>query len=114
MVQQLSESKPTARKQHRCSLCNGVISPGETYSRSTNIYDGRVYDFIECGSCVRDRVGSEVYDWSGCPDEGYTFEDAYEWAHDSRHTETRGEMARAWLARCGCTCEVCAASGGAE
>ncbi len=50
-VQVLSQSHPTARKEHRCMYCGGVIHKGEKYQRSTNLYNGTVYDWVTHDKC---------------------------------------------------------------
>ena len=80
--QLLRETRPTARKAHRCSLCTGPISPGETYSRRTLVYDGQVYDWRECSACEADEIVSLVADWTFSED-GIDPETAYEWATET-------------------------------
>ena len=40
-VVRLAESRPVARKAHRCNMCARMIAPGETYWASRNIYANR-------------------------------------------------------------------------
>ncbi len=100
MPQLLRDSRPVARKAHRCSSCNVRIEPGTRYHRATNLYDGRAYDWIECDAC--EGLTSIVWDWAGQPDEGVVYDDFSEWAHELESPE-----AAAWLARSGCTCDDC-------
>ena len=39
MTTVLSEDKPRARREHRCSSCEGTISSGEVYIRQVCVYD---------------------------------------------------------------------------
>ena len=80
--QLLREARPTARKAHCCSLCTGPISPGETYSRRTLVYDGQVYDWRECSDCEADEIVSLVAEWT-YDEDGIGPEDAYEWASET-------------------------------
>lgn len=47
------EDHPTARKQHKCSLCYGEIKPGEKYAHIVclcsgyDIYDGKLHETCE-------------------------------------------------------------------
>ena len=104
MPQLLKETQPVARKAHRCSSCSIEIPPGTRYRRSTNLYDGQVYDWLTCVGC--EGLTSVVWDWAGQPDEGVIFDDFDEWAH-----ETDTPEAAAWLARRGCTCNGCDPEG---
>lgn len=107
MVTQLREATRRAAKEHRCGMCNGTISVGEEYRVSTNVFDGRVYDFRECTACAKDGIVHEVYAWAYSPSEGVDGEQAWEWAHEHRDHDLLGAAALAWLARNGCTCERC-------
>ena len=97
MTIQLRQSTPTARKAHRCSLCDGTIPAGDTYTRSSNVFDGHVYDFLTCQGCEADRILIRVYDWYGDPDEGVSFDDAIEWA--TEHAAHGDGAARSAAAR---------------
>ena len=76
------EKNPTARKTHACSLCDGLIAPGEQYTRTTSVYDGRMSDFLICEGCRQDKVLFRVYAWALDSNEGVTFDDAMEWARE--------------------------------
>jgi hypothetical protein len=104
MPQQLREATRVARKVHYCGMCGGVIKIGERHHVSTNVYDGRVYDWRTCEGCDGDNIVNEVYFWAGHPDEGVDIESASEWAHE--HVSGH-DAARRWLARSGCKCERC-------
>jgi hypothetical protein len=45
------ESKPKARKRHRCCECRGHIEKGEVYHRLDGIWDGRASSFKTCLDC---------------------------------------------------------------
>lgn len=92
-----------ARKAHVCETCNDTaIQPGETYTRDTYVYDGRMYDWVQCAACS--AIGGIVYEWAGCPDEGVARDDYVEWARESATADTlEGERARWYLARVGLT-----------
>lgn len=83
MTKTLRERKPVARKAHRCMLCSGTIPVGEQYSRTTHVYDGRVYDWVECQPCITDRIGALAFDWALGDDYGIGPDDAYEWAREA-------------------------------
>lgn len=90
-----------ARKAHGCETCNATaIQPGETYQRDTYVYDGRIYDWVQCSACS--ALGGIVYEWAECPDEGVGRDDYTEWAREVQNDHTlSGERARWYLARIG-------------
>lgn len=47
-----AESHRTARKQHKCDACDGVIAAGERYLNHYSRYDGYENDRAKmCGAC---------------------------------------------------------------
>lgn len=96
----IREQNPTARKAHACSLCDGLILPGDKYVRTTNVYDGRIFDFLTCRGCVDGRILHRVDAWS-FHDEGVTFDDAMEWAreHVTHGTDDSKRAAKEYLDR---------------
>ena len=63
----LSETKPKARKQHRCIWCGEKILIGETYRREKSVYDGSFQDHkwhLECDNVSADYFsnGEEEFD----------------------------------------------------
>lgn len=93
----LRESRPTARKDHSCEDCFGPIPKGTTYRRATLVYDGHVYDWLECDPC--EALAPTVWHWSYSPDEGVGPDEFLEWAEEHRDDPQHGEAARAFLAR---------------
>ncbi len=59
-----TDSIVSARKQHRCSECRGIIQPGEKYERVFLVYDGYADTYKTCLHCksARDWLTSET-DW---------------------------------------------------
>lgn len=53
-----TETKPTARKRHRCCECLGWIEPGEKYQLITGVWDSHGQSFKTCLQCdaLRDRI----------------------------------------------------------
>ena len=43
--------QPTARKDHKCSECFGVIRKGETYHRISGVWEGTPETFKRCRVC---------------------------------------------------------------
>lgn len=97
----LREKTFVARKAHRCDTCEATaISAGESYSRQTYVYDGRVYDWVQCGACR--AIAGDVFTWmEGWYDEGISRDDYLEWAREHKDHPVHGEAARAYLTRTG-------------
>lgn len=50
-----SESRPKARKLHRCSECDKAINRGDQYQRTSGKSDGEFWTFITCLLCAEIR-----------------------------------------------------------
>jgi len=50
------ETRPKARKRHKCCECRGWIEPGEFYERYDGIWDGRADCNKTCLDCVQLRA----------------------------------------------------------
>lgn len=51
----LSDTKPRARKPHKCGECCRTIAVGETYEKTVGVYDGRFDTYVTCMHCVAVR-----------------------------------------------------------
>lgn len=101
----LREAKPIARKEHTCEDCFTCIPKGTTYHRATLIYDGHVYDWVECLPCT--ALSWTVWQWGAeWRDEGVGPEDFEEWAEAHRDDAEHGEDARAFLVRRAAACST--------
>ncbi|WP_147107173.1 hypothetical protein [Nesterenkonia populi] len=95
----------TARKPHRCSTCQTTaVQPGETYTRDTLIYDGAIYDWVQCQLCA--GLFSRVWDAYGSPyrDEGIGPDDYAEWASETvrgNYGADERALAQEWLTQAG-------------
>lgn len=49
----LAKKIVTARKRHRCFVCQLAIWPGQQYVRTSNVHDGRAYSITEHQLCRR-------------------------------------------------------------
>lgn len=99
----LNEKTVKARKPHLCNCCYAVaVEPGQTYTRTTYVYDGRVYDWVSCTECQ--RVAGDVFEYAADPEEGIGPDTYQEWAEDavaySKDDAVR-EAAKAYLRRRG-------------
>jgi hypothetical protein len=61
------ETRPKARKAHRCGECGGTIAPGEVYHKINYVFEGTAGSQKECARCeaVRNEV-SRVEQEHGC------------------------------------------------
>ena len=51
-MEAISETKPTARKRHQCSLCSGTIEKGQRYLRQFVVDGGDCWAWKECETCT--------------------------------------------------------------
>lgn len=70
----LGDETPTARKEHRCQLCERTIRPGEKYHRQRNIGDDGPYVFKNCAHC-QTMLPLIDWDWG----DGYTYDEFDSW-----------------------------------
>ena len=75
MIETISNEWRTARKPHKCCLCNQTIEPKERYNHQVNKFDGDVYTFDEHEKC--NFIAGEIWDFCD-PDEGMNDDDFYE------------------------------------
>lgn len=57
----LSDSRPIARKQHRCIWCAQFIEVGEQYERTASIYDGEFQNdawHLECRAAMLEEMAA--------------------------------------------------------
>ena len=99
MLTTLKESHPIARKEHLCELCGCKINKGQKYHRQTNVYDGRVYDWIEHEECC--QIVSELDMCSECDcDEGLSsdyFKDILnEYIYQKHYNDSTDDIAEDW------------------
>lgn len=78
----LGELYPRARKPHKCEECRRTIEPGEVYSLSKTLFDGRVHAYKTCSHCVvaRDWLSANCGGWIY----GGVWEDIEEHIHEYR------------------------------
>lgn len=93
MSEVLRTARPKARKEHRCEWCRTTINPGDTYSRQTCAYDGRLYDWVACLACL--SISHVVSAYWGHPSEGIDETSYHDWAEEN----AEDERAVAWLSR---------------
>lgn len=51
-----TETKRTARKEHRCSCCHKTITPGEEYYVHFSVFEGKATTGKICLACFADRA----------------------------------------------------------
>lgn len=95
----LRNTTPTARKEHKCEFCGGMIAIGEKYERQTNNYDGQLYDWV-C-HCECSQVASfmlRMYD--ECDDNGLNddafIENLNQYVYDNHYDEEIDDIAKDW------------------
>lgn len=104
MAELIAKKTVTARKVHRCMTCGQpAVQPGEQYKRETYVYDGHVYDWVQCPLCL--ALVSVIWEWAWHSDDGICEDDYQVWASEYRNDPEHGEAARAYLIRTGWTTE---------
>ena len=99
MLTTIKESHPIARKEHLCQLCGCKINKGQKYYRQTNVYDGRIYDWIEHEECR--EIASELVVYDECDyDEGLSLEDFEEiidnYIYQEHYDDITDDIAEDW------------------
>ena len=98
MVTTIKDSHPIARKEHICELCGCKINKGQKYYRQTNVYDGRIYDWIEHEECLEIASKLDMYD--ECDDEGLSsevFEEILDnYIHREHYDDITDDIAEDW------------------
>ena len=95
MITTLKDSHMIARKEHICNLCGGKINKGQKYYRQTNVYDGRIYDWIEHEECR--EIASKLDIFGECDsDEGLSTDCFKEILDDYIHQEHYDDIAEDW------------------
>jgi hypothetical protein len=46
-----NEEYPTARKEHKCCECGGVIKPGQKYHKAKGMWEGEFRTYKTCMPC---------------------------------------------------------------
>ena len=78
MLEFFNQSYRTARKEHKCSLCDGVIYIGEKYSRYAGKYDGQMFDHKHHLLCL--EIINQYCLWA--EDNEYTNDEVIEWLQE--------------------------------
>lgn len=77
------DSRPKAKKRHKCCECRGWIEPGEVYWRVRGVWDGAPQTFAMCADCEGLTV------WAGddadcfCWSFGNVMTDVLDFMHES-------------------------------
>ena len=71
----------TARKEHKCGICHGVIKIGEKYHDKAGKHDGDLWHGKECEPC---QPVIDEFNESDCADEGYCDEYIQEWWREEK------------------------------
>ena len=99
MVTTIKESHPIAKKEHICELCGCKINKGQKYYRQTNVFDGRIYDWIEHEECR--EIASELDMFGECDyDEGLStdlFKEIIDnYIYQEHHNDITDDIAEDW------------------
>ena len=93
-----TDTWPTARKEHSCSLCRRTIRQGEKYRRGVGLDSGRAFTFKECRHC---RAVMDLADPTGGECE-YDLDVLGEWdAYGATELRWKVQWQRKWQRRDG-------------
>jgi hypothetical protein len=88
------ESKPKARKPHKCCECGRMIQPGETYRNLWGVWDGEPKTFKTCEACLDlDGWARDQYDCF-CPTFGNLRWQVLDMVHESGEPDLIAEGTR--------------------
>lgn len=78
-----SETKPTARKNHKCCQCYGWIKSGEVYHLCKGVWPAGPMTFKVCVDCkqLMDDINAGLEPWNHW--EQVPFEGLSDWCHES-------------------------------
>ncbi len=69
-----TETTPTARKQHKCGECYGIIQLGQKYQLVSGSWEGDMCSFKTCMPCVEARTWAIAQpEWMGDGEHLYYF-----------------------------------------
>ena len=99
MLTTIKDSHPIARKEHICELCGCKINKGQKYYRQTNVFDGRIYDWIEHEECG--QIVSELDMFGECDSDEDLSTDLYkeiidDYIYREHYDDITGDIAEDW------------------
>lgn len=63
----LSETRPKARKDHRCIWCGEKILKGNIYVAERSVFDGEMQNHHWHEECLTDARNNSDYEWEFTP-----------------------------------------------
>lgn len=93
----LRNVQPTARKEHKCEYCGGIIHVGEKYDRQTIVFDGRIYDWICHIECTQLAYELDMFDdcYDGLDSDAF-IENLNQYVYDFHYDEEIEDIAKDW------------------
>lgn len=93
----LKNKTPIARKEHRCEFCGEVIHVGEKYNRQTNVYDGRIYDWVSHCDCSKLACELDMFDDcdEGLDGDGFV-DNLNQYVYDNHYDDKIDDIAKDW------------------
>jgi hypothetical protein len=82
----ISDSNRKAKKEHRCSYCNGIIVKGEIYNRQVNVDGGDMWTWKAHLDC--NWIANKLDMFDGC-DDGLNGEQFREYINEEWHNLQR-------------------------
>lgn len=85
-METLDSKRRTARKDHKCSFCGGVIQKGEAYRWSKHTQEGELYEWKSHEHCMFLASKLDMYDYCGDGVDSGTFCDVIRDEFDDQFT----------------------------
>lgn len=94
----LKETRPVANKEHTCNWCGGKIVKGEKYNRQTNLFDGRIYDWVSHLDCLEltGLLNMFDYDYGDGINEDIFKECVEEYIYEHHYNKDKEDIEKEW------------------
>lgn len=88
------ETRPKARKSHKCCECGRMIQPGETYRHLWGVWEGEAKTFKTCDACQDLDAWARDQSDCFCPNIGRLRQGVIDMVHDSGDDDLIAEGTR--------------------
>lgn len=96
MLEKLHATTPTAKKEHTCSFCGGVIPVGERYNRDTMTYDGHIYEWVSHMHCMEMLRALDIEPYDEGVDQSTFCEAIDDYVYRNHYDDDADDIAAEW------------------